>query len=129
MASASRVRETLVRRSTNAGWALAEPKRPTGRTSEVTGKPIKFLAFPVNAEVYGKTPKEVGFKLYFKPGGLFRQEGDHRADTDPKMFALARQTTHLPDPKLLPDTNALLERISLDLGDLIEQRQLLLHRK
>ena len=97
--------------------------RPSGRTSEVTGKPIKFLAFPVAAEVYGKAVAEVGFKLY--PGGksgpgLYKQQGDAKSDSDPKMFAFARKTTHQPDPEILPSTNKILDAVSTALGDLME---------
>lgn len=93
---------------------------PSGRTSEVTGKPIKFLAFPVSADVYGKAPAEVSFKMYAKPGGLFRQLGDKRSEQDPKMFALARKTTHLPDPNILPTANQVLDANAAALGDLID---------
>jgi len=92
--------------------------RPTGRISEVTGKPIKFLAFPVVPEAHGKVPAEMP-GLYWRPGGLFRMEGPKKATTDPRIFALARQTTHLPDPQILPPPATVLEATAVALGDLL----------
>ena len=94
--------------------------RPTGRISEVTGRPIKFLAYPINAAVYGKTPAEVSYKLYPKGGALYAMLGDRRSESDPRMFRLARKTTHKPDPGILPGEQAVLNANAEALAEAID---------
>jgi len=86
--------------------------RPT-KTSEITGRPIKFLTIPKVAAAHGKTVamlRALGVDLYPGRGGLLRQTG---ASRDPKgdqmWFALARSATMKADPTVIPSAGALAE--------------------
>ena len=82
------------------------PIRPSGKISEVTGKPIKFLTIPVTAAAHGRTVaslKARGVELYRVGGALKKQQGPTRSESDPTYFVLVRQTkAKSPDPTLLP---------------------------
>ncbi len=100
--------------------------RPSGKTSEVTGKPIRSLSVPV---VKGLPPiAEYGSPLAFIPrrgGGAtvgYLVEGERYTVARGKrkgqqavrpvgngslMYVLRRQTTHEPDAKVLPTMEAL----------------------
>ena len=82
------------------------PIRPTGKISEVTGKPIKFLTIPVTAAAHGRSVaslKASGVELYRVGGALKKQQGPTRSESDPTYFVLAKQTkAKAPDPTLLP---------------------------
>lgn len=91
--------------------------RPSGRVSTVTGKPIKFLSIPVDAQAHGKVPAEFGKKLYVRgfAGGMGRSEGDsaqgsglwlrqgrRAADSDPLLFWLVKKVTIKADKGIFP---------------------------
>jgi hypothetical protein len=82
------------------------PIRPSGKISEVTGKPIKFLTIPVTAAAHGRSVaslKASGVELYRVGGALKKQQGPTRSESDPTYFVLAKQTkAKAPDPTLLP---------------------------
>lgn len=84
--------------------------RPKG-TSEITGKPIKFLTIPKVAAAHGKTVamlRALGVDLYPGRGGLLRQSGATRDPQGDEMwFALARQATIKPDATVVPSAAAL----------------------
>lgn len=79
--------------------------RPKG-TSEITGRPIKFLTIPRVAAAHGKTVatlRSLGVLLYPGPGGLYRQTGAARNPaTDARWFAFARQATITANAAVLP---------------------------
>ncbi len=80
--------------------------KPSGKPSEITGKPIKFLTIPKVAAAHGKsvaTLRSLGVDLYPGRGGLLRQAGDTRnPDTDEMWFVLAKKATIKPNPRVLP---------------------------
>ncbi len=80
--------------------------KPSGKVSEVTGKPIKFLTIPKVAAAHGKTVgtlRAMGITLYPGRGGLLRQAGAKREPkTDEMWFALTKSVTFKPDPTVLP---------------------------
>ncbi len=97
--------------------------RPSGKTSEVTGKPIRFLSIPVHPAAHGRTIADLGGKsaFYVVPfaagggfseggtgaaAGVFRQSGGKRSDSDPLYFILKRSVTIKADRNLLPSEDA-----------------------
>jgi len=89
--------------------------KPTGRISEVTGKPIRLLTIPVTAAAHGKTVamlRALGINLYRAGGSLYRHPGQAAKvdpDTDQKFFALARQANIKANPSVLPAEPELAE--------------------
>jgi hypothetical protein len=94
-----------VRRHYTGGGTI----RPSGRNSEVTGKPIKFLTIPKIAAAHGKsvaTLKALGVDLYRKGATLREKQGDKRSDSDPIYFILAKQVGPMqPKPQILPTSD------------------------
>lgn len=83
--------------------------RPTGRISSATGKPIRFLAIPMDAQSHGKVPAMFGKALYVGAvkedgtgAGLFLQVGPTKSQSDPLLFWLARSATIKADKNILP---------------------------
>jgi len=79
--------------------------RPTGRTSSVTGKQIKFLTIPVNPIAHGKTVSDFGDGVERVGGGLFKKLPG-RAFGE-QLFLLAKQATIKADPNIWPRTETL----------------------
>lgn len=104
--------------------------RPSGRTSTVTGKPIRFLSIPVDAQAHGKLPAMFGDRLYsrgFAGGtgaregdtrggmGLWLRTGDQSSDSDPLLFWLVKKVTVTADKNILPPA----ERIAAECGEAV----------
>lgn len=97
--------------------------RASGRTSEVTGKPIRFLTIPVHPAAHGKTIADFGGKsgTYIVPfaagaglkeggtgtgAGVFRRTGDKPSRSDPLYWILKRSVTIKSDKNILPPETA-----------------------
>jgi len=103
--------------------------QPSGRTSTMTGKPIRHLALPARSEAYGKRPSDFGrdalVPLYRRRGGTVRaialalKTGEHVAtrgrhkgqpvaDSDGvPLYWLVARSVHAADPSVLPSPNDL----------------------
>ncbi len=99
--------------------------RPSGRNSEVTGKPIKFLTIPFTAAAHGTTVATLaknGVSLYRLGATLRRKQGDKRSDSDPIYFILAKQVGPMqPKPQILPTSGQFGQAVvdvALDMIDL-----------
>lgn len=94
--------------------------KPKG-TSEITGKPIRFLTIPAIAAAHGKTAatlRAMGVTLYAARGGLREQLGAQRnAQTDPLWFRFARSVTIKPNPAVLPSNDEIAEAAWHGLGE------------
>ncbi len=80
--------------------------RPSGRISNVTGKPIKRLLIPTEDSPLRKTRSEL-YELGLDPESVHVAGGRLIADMGgvPVVLGLlARQTVHEPDPSVLPTT-------------------------
>lgn len=104
---------TVIIRITQRGVALhlhGGTVRPKG-TSEITGKPIRFLTIPKVAQAHGKTVamlRALGVDLYPGRGGLLRQTGPQRdSEGDEMWFVLARSATIKADATVVPSEAAL----------------------
>lgn len=99
---------------------------PSGRTSEVTGKPIRRLTIPARAESHGRsvaTLKALGVDLYRSGGTLRKQEGAQRSDNDPIYYYLAKKVSpQLPDPRVYPMPSAYKAAAEDAVSDLIEAK-------
>jgi hypothetical protein len=113
------VRQVGVRRHLLGG----PPITPKG-TSEITGRAIKFLTIPIHPSAHGKTVgifRQQGIKLYPAGGALRQQVGDKRADSDPKLYALAKRTKAAqPDPSVIPTVDEIARAADEALNELRE---------
>lgn len=98
------------------------PIRPSGRTSEITGKPIRFLTIPKHPAAHGQTVAKLraqGINLYRDGGALKRSENGQRSENDPVYFVLAKQTkAAAPNPSLLPSNESLIKAAEEAVADL-----------
>jgi hypothetical protein len=84
---------------------------PSGRISEVHGKPIRMLSIPVHAAAHGRTIMDLGGHkaLYRKGLGIFKFTTPGRPMAgDPLYYILRRSVTIRPDPGILPPDGAIL---------------------
>ena len=98
--------------------------RPSGKISEITQKPIKYLTIPINAAAHGQTValmQRLGFNLYRKGGALFSQSGPEKSDSDVAMFALKKSIgPQQPNPAILPTQNAYYDAINTAVDELLD---------
>ena len=113
------VRQVGVRRHLLGG----PPITPKG-TSEITGRAIKFLTIPIHPSAHGRTVGQLraqGVNLYPAGGAIRQQIGDKRAESDPKLFALARRTKAAqPDPSVIPTVDEIARAADEALNELRE---------
>jgi hypothetical protein len=90
--------------------------RPSGRTSSVTGKPIKYLTIPVIAEAHGKSASDFPF---LKARGKFAEGGGgvlyaprEGSSFGTVFFVLVKSVTIKPDPNILPPAEAVLAEMA-----------------
>jgi len=99
------------------------PITPKG-TSEITGRAIKFLTIPIHPSAHGRTVGQLraqGINLYPAGGTLRQQIGDKRADSDPKLYALAKRTKAAqPDPSVIPTVDEIARAADEALNELRE---------
>jgi hypothetical protein len=81
--------------------------RPSGKISEITGKPIQYLTIPINAAAHGKPVammQRLGVDIYRKGSALFMHpKGSERSDSDAAVFALKKSIgPQQPNPAILP---------------------------
>lgn len=80
--------------------------KPSGRISEVTQKPIRYLTIPISPASHGKTVammQTLGV-VYRKGSELFiHPKGSKRSETDDAIFALKKSIgPQRPNPYILP---------------------------
>lgn len=113
------VRQVGVRRHLLGG----PPITPKG-TSEITGRAIKFLTIPIHPSAHGRTVGQLraqGVNLYPAGGAIRQQIGDKRAESDPKLFALAKRTKAAqPDPSVIPTVDEIARAADEALNELRE---------
>jgi len=120
-----RVEETVgklvgVKRHYTGGGTI----KPSGRISEITGKPIQYLTIPINGAAHGKTVaimKALGVDLYRKGSALFAKSGGTRSDSDVAMFALKKSIgPQTPNPSIIPTSQQYFETVALVVKNLTE---------
>jgi hypothetical protein len=109
-----------VRRHYTGGGTI----KPSGRTSEITGKPIQYLTIPINGAAHGKTVammRALGVDLYRKGSALFAKSGGTRSDSDVAMFALKKSIgPQTPNPAIIPTPQQYFETVVLVVKNLTE---------
>ena len=109
-----------VRRHYTGGGTI----KPSGRISEITGKPIQYLTIPINGAAHGKTVammKALGVDLYRKGSALFAKSGGTRSDSDVAMFALKKSVgPQTPNPAIIPTPQRYFETVALVVKNLTE---------
>jgi hypothetical protein len=109
-----------VRRHYTGGGTI----KPSGRISEITGKPIQYLTIPINGAAHGKTVammQRLGVDLYRKGGALFAKSGGGRSDSDVAMFALKKSIgPQTPNPSIIPTPAQYFETVALVVKNLTE---------
>jgi len=122
-----RARASLVSTHDSGGVTLRIPERgvrlhyyggvvrPSGRVSDVTGKPIRSLTIPVHKAAHGTRVKEFGDRIYWRPlagkkgeGGLFYRRGAKPSKRDPIYYVLRKSVRIKRDPNVLPDNAAII---------------------
>lgn len=113
------VRQVGVRRHLLGGPPIT-PKK----TSEITGRAIKFLTIPIHPSAHGRTVAQLraqGVNLYPSGGAIRQQIGDKRSDSDPKLYALAKRTKAAqPDPSVIPTVDEIARAANEALNELRE---------
>jgi hypothetical protein len=109
-----------VRRHYTGGGTI----KPSGRISEITGKPIQYLTIPINGAAHGKTAammRALGVDLYRKGSALFAKSGNTRSDSDVAMFALKKSIgPQTPNPAIIPTPQEYFETVALVVKNLTE---------
>ncbi len=109
-----------VRRHYTGGGTI----KPSGRISEITGNPIKYLTIPINGAAHGKTVammKALGVDLYRKGSALFAKSGNTRSDSDVAMFALKKSIgPQAPNPAIIPTPQRYFETVALVVKNITE---------
>jgi hypothetical protein len=109
-----------VRRHYTGGGTI----KPSGRISEITGKPIQYLTIPINGAAHGKTVammQRLGVDLYRKGSALFAKSGGARSDSDVAMFALKKSIgPQTPNPGIIPTPQQYFETVALVVKKLTE---------
>ena len=102
-----------VRRHYTGGGTI----KPSGRISEITGNPIKYLTIPINGAAHGKTVammRALGVDLYRKGSALFAKSGNTRSDSDTAMFALKKSIgPQTPNPAIIPTPQQYFKTVAL----------------
>lgn len=93
--------------------------RPTGRNSEVTGKPITRLTVPIHARAHGKEARDFPNLKFYKGCLVEVPEGESPGPDSVKLFALVKSTKHEADPTVLPDEAAVLKAGEEALEDVV----------
>ncbi len=109
-----------VRRHYTGGGTI----KPSGRISEITGKPIQYLTIPINGAAHGKTVammQRLGVDLYRKGSALFAKSGGTRSDSDVAMFALKKSIgPQTPNPAIIPTPQQYFETVALVVKNITE---------
>ena len=109
-----------VRRHYTGGGTI----KPSGRISEITGKPIQYLTIPINGAAHGKTVammRALGVDLYRKGSALFAKSGNARSDSDVAMFALKKSIgPQNPNPAIIPTPQQYFETVALVVKNLTD---------
>lgn len=109
-----------VRRHYTGGGTI----KPSGRISEITGKPIQYLTIPINGAAHGKTVammRALGVDLYRKGSALFAKSGNTRSDSDVAMFALKKSIgPQTPNPSIIPTPQQYFETVALVVKNLTD---------
>jgi hypothetical protein len=109
-----------VRRHYTGGGTI----KPSGRISEITGKPIQYLTIPINGAAHGKTVammRTLGVDLYRKGSALFAKSGGTRSDSDVAMFALKKSVgPQTPNPSIIPTPQQYFETVATVVKKLTE---------
>lgn len=93
-----------VRRHYTGGGTI----KPSGRISEITGKPIQYLTIPIAPAAHGRTVaalmQRLGVDIYRKGSALYMHpKGSERSDSDTAVFALKKSIgPQRPNPAILP---------------------------
>ena len=109
-----------VRRHYTGGGTI----KPSGRISEITGKPIQYLTIPINGAAHGKTVammRSLGV-VYRKGSALFlAPQGAKRSDSDPAIFALKKSIgPQTPNPAIIPTPQQYFETVALVVKNLTD---------
>ena len=98
--------------------------RPSGKISEITGKPIRYLTIPINAAAHGNTVammQRLGVNLYRRGSVLVAQSGPEKSDSDVAMYALKKSIgPQTPNPAILPTQNAYYDAINTAVDELLD---------
>jgi len=102
--------------------------KASGRTSEVTGKPIRFLSIPVHPAAHGKSIADFGQDAtYLRPfaaggglteggdgagAGVFRKRGSQPAAGDPLYYVLKKFVRIKADKNILPPESEVAAEVS-----------------
>ena len=110
-----------VRRHYTGGGTI----KPSGRISEITGKPIQYLTIPINGAAHGKTVammQRLGVDLYRTGSALFmHSKGSKRSDSDTAVFALKKSIgPQTPNPTIIPTPQQYFETVALVVKNLTE---------
>jgi hypothetical protein len=109
-----------VRRHYTGGGTI----KPSGRISEITGKPIQYLTIPINGAAHGKTVammRALGVDLYRKGSALFAKSSNTRSDSDVAMFALKKSIgPQQPNPAIIPTPQQYFETVALVVKNLTD---------
>ena len=98
--------------------------KPSGKTSLITGKPIRRLAVPKEgSEAEGRTPYDFRGKVSLvvtkrKKAFLGKPEADGSFSP---LFWLVETTHHDPDPSVLPTDDDFYSAVKTALSDLVEE--------
>lgn len=100
------------------------PIKPSGRTSEVTGNPIRALTIPIHPAAHGVTvaglQKSLGVKMYRDGRVLKAQVGQERQESDPAYFALTKQVKASDgDPTVIPSNDTIFKAAENAVAELI----------
>lgn len=103
---------------------LGGPPITPKKTSEITGRAVKFLTIPIHPSAHGRTVAQLraqGVNLYPAGGAIRQQIGDKRSESDPKLYALARRTKAAqPDPSVIPTVDEIARAANEALNELRE---------
>jgi len=111
-----------VRRHYTGGGTI----KPSGRISEITGKPIQYLTIPINAAAHGRTVaslmQRLGVDIYRKGSALFMHaKGSDRSDSDTAVFALRKSVgPQTPNPAIIPTAQQYFETVATVVKKLTE---------
>lgn len=95
--------------------------RPSGRPSEVTGKPIRWLTIPIHMGAHGKSIMDLGGKkrTYLQAQFVKFKPGAQAQDSDPRYFIFKKSVTIKPDPNILPPDEAIVAECVAALNSLM----------
>jgi hypothetical protein len=111
-----------VRRHYTGGGAI----KPSGRISEITGKPIQYLTIPIAPAAHGRTVaalmQRLGVDIYRKGSALYMHpKGSDRSDSDTAVFALKKSIgPQRPNPAILPTDAEYYAAINTAVDELLD---------